>query len=264
MVRADKVESFIKTRDAYIRLHDWISERVKLDAEEVRKVSVSIGPKGGYFARHGTAQLTHNLPKDLQKAMDESDTHPVSVALGIRGSWIVIWADGTRSWDLRNAYPSLASSGHLNKTTNPVVFVALNPYAEDYYFLVSKDGQCSYNTTFNDREEAPALHEMTDTYMRARAKRDGSSFSYSMTLNGVPKEVRIAPNSNVTESRTEAFIATLRARQGVVKNSDKVLVGAVAGGTGVLAKVAGLPTGKAVGAAMTTGFGAALSIWYRG
>lgn len=280
MVRADKVDAFVKTRDAYARLHEWIGERVNSDGEEVKKLSVSIRPKGSYFARHGIAQLTYGLPKDLQKEMDETETPPVSVTLSIKGSWIICWADGkhvtimpldptlihsgSRSWDLRNAYPSLVESGHLDKTTNPVIFAALNPYAEDHYFLVSKDGLCSYSLTSSDNEEGSALHEMTEAYMGARARRDGSSFAYSMTLNDVPKSIRITPSSSAQESRTEAVIATLRARQGLVKSSDTVFVGAVADGTGLLAKVARLPTVKAVGMGAMTGFGAAHSMWYFG
>ncbi|KAF2123717.1 hypothetical protein P153DRAFT_391319 [Dothidotthia symphoricarpi CBS 119687] len=266
MVRAEHVDSFIESRDAYIKLHGWIWDRVKSDPEKLRDIAVSIGPKGSYFARSGSSSVTHALPKDLQTAIKESDSSPMTIALGIKGSWIVLWADGTRSWNLRFAYPSLASAGHLENSSNRTVFAALNPYMEDSYFVVAEDGACSYSTSLTDNVEGKQLHEITDTYMRMRAKRDGSSFNHSMRLNGVLKQVSITPKSSPQETRSEALMSMwrARARQDFVKQKDVAFVCSIAGGTGVLAKVAGMSTMRAVGLATSTGIGAALSMWFRG
>jgi hypothetical protein len=167
-------------------------------------------------------------------------------------------------WHLRNAYPSLANSGHLGNTTNPIAFAALSPYAEDHNFVVMQDGSCSYNVSNFDTDEGQQIHEITDSYMRMRARRDGTSFTHGMTLNGVSKQVRITPSSSEHESKAEALIARLRARHGVVKRGDVVFLGAVVGGAGVVAKVAGLPTLKVAGVAASTGVGAALAMWIRG
>ena len=100
--------------------------------------------------------------------------------------------------------------------------------------------------------------------MRARAKRDGSSFSFSMTTNGWPKEVRITPSSNAVESSAEDLIARVRAGTRVLNRRDKAFVGAVVGGTSAMAKIVGVPTVKAIGIGALTGLGSALNIWYRG
>lgn len=236
---------------------------MQYDPEKVRQVSLSIGPKGSYFARYGTAQISHSLPKDLQEALEESDSYPVTVALGKQGAWIVFFADGSRNWNLRHVYPGLAATDTLSNSTNKAVFAALNPYAEDEYFVVAENGGCYYNVSGWSNDEGQHLHEMTDTYMRSRAIRDGTTFSHGGTVNGVPKQMRITPSSLPQESRTDAMLATIRGRSGLVKNRDVVFVGAIAGGTGVIAKLAGLPTLRAVGVAASTGVGAAFSMWYR-
>lgn len=199
--------------------------------------------------------------------MEKSNTLPESVALGMKGAWVAIWADSSSSWDRRNAYPSLISAGHLNSDSKQVVFTALNPYAEDQYFVVSKDGGCSYKISFSDKEEGKTVHEMTDTYMRARAKRDGTTFSHPMTLNGVSKQVRITPSSNSQETAADALVATLRGRlrsEDGLHQKDVAFVGAVTAGAGALAKLAGLATLRSTGIATSTGIGAALALWFRG
>ncbi|KAH7389282.1 hypothetical protein DE146DRAFT_791327 [Phaeosphaeria sp. MPI-PUGE-AT-0046c] len=256
LVRADQVDSFIETRNTYSRLHDWISDQVQSDPEKVLQVSLSIGPKGSYFARCGTALTSHALPKDLQKALKESGSYPVRIALGKNDAWFVSFADGSRKWNLRHVYPSLAITNVFTDSTNIPIFVALNPYVEDEWFIVQKNGTCNFRMTWS-KDEARELRKMTDTYMRGRAIRDGSSFSTMLEVDGTLKENRYSPNSRPQESRIEAMLATIRGRTRSMKNGDVALVGAVAGGTGVVAKLVGQPTFRAVGVAASTGIGAA-------
>jgi hypothetical protein len=143
--------------------------------------------------------------------MEESGAIPPSVALGIKGAWVAIWADRTRSWNLRNAYSSLVSAWPPEQRLETSHFAALNPCTQDEYFIVKEDGGCSYSVSI-DKDEAKTIYEMTDTYMRTRAKRDGSTFSHSMTPNDVPKLVMITPSSNSQEIAADALIATLRGR----------------------------------------------------
>jgi hypothetical protein len=199
--------------------------------------------------------------------MEKSDTLPESVALGMKGAWVAIWADGSSSWDLRNAYSSLICAGHLNNDSKQVVFAALKSHAEDQYFVVSKDSGCSYKVSFLDREEGKTVHEMTDTYMRTRTKRDGSTFSHPMTLNGVPKQVRITPSSNSQETAADALVVTVRGRlrsKDRVYQKDAAFVGVVTTGAGVLSKLAGLPILRAAGIATSTGIVAALALRLHG
>jgi hypothetical protein len=38
------LKSGVETRDAYIKLHEWISEGVRPGANKVRKLAITIGP----------------------------------------------------------------------------------------------------------------------------------------------------------------------------------------------------------------------------
>jgi hypothetical protein len=254
----------VESRDAYGKLHDWINDRVVEDSKKVKKLSVTIGPRGSYFARFGSSHITHALPKDLQQAIEESETYPLTIALGAKSTWIAIWADGSRSWNLCHAYPSLASNGFLRDDENKAVFAALNPFNEDRFFIVSENGVCSYNADFSEAVESRKVYGITDTYMRSRAKRDGSTLIYEGKVNGWPKQVKITPNSNAEETKTDALLSVVRGSTGMVKHNDLAFVGAVAGGAGVLTRVAGLPTLKAIGVGTSMGIGAALHMWYRG
>ncbi|KAH7072586.1 hypothetical protein FB567DRAFT_597970 [Paraphoma chrysanthemicola] len=263
-VKAGDVDSFVESRDAYIKLYHWLAEHVQKDVEKVRDVSISIGPKGSYFARCGTSHIAHALPKDLQKAIDESESPPVSVALGIKGAWILLKADGTRDWNLRHAYPTLASTDNLTNDSNKVVFAALTPYVEDGCFLVAEDGCCTLNNSFSDATEGKEFYRMVDSYMRMRARRDGSTFSHPAVINGVQRQVKITPSSGLQETRMDAWVAMLRARHQSINRKDLTIAGAITGGTGVAAKLAGFPTLKAGALAASTGIGCIIGMWLRG
>ncbi|KAF1973861.1 hypothetical protein BU23DRAFT_125635 [Bimuria novae-zelandiae CBS 107.79] len=148
MVRADGVDDFVKSRDAYNKLHEW------LDAKQLKDTSVSIGPRGSYFARRGQDWISHGLPKDLMAKLDrhKNEFTPIHVALGIHGAWILLWSDGDVAWNLRNFYPSLASGPALTGGVGQVTFAALNPYEDDGYFIMGDDG-CSLNADLSSFEE---------------------------------------------------------------------------------------------------------------
>jgi hypothetical protein len=253
----------VEARDRYTKLKRWIDDHVESDAEKVKNIAISVGPKGSYFARSGSSHIAQALPKDLEKAIRESDSSASMVALGARGSWVVLWADGTRSWNLRDAYPSLATSGSLENDSNRVVFLALNPFNENYHFVVRENGQINYNANFSDQEESEQLHKMTHSYMHSRAIRDGTSFTGTMWMKGVTKDYKITPQSSGLESRSEALGAILRGRRNILRHNEVAFCGALGGGMGVLAKAAGLPTTRAIGMAAAVSFGAGLSMWYR-
>jgi hypothetical protein len=254
----------VKAKKKYSKLKTWIDDQVESDAEKVKSVAISIGPKGSYFARSGSSHIAHALPKDLEKAIRESDSSASIVSLGARGSWVVLWANGTRSWNLRDAYPSLTTSGSLENDSNRAVFVALNPFNENNHFVVRENGQINYNATYSDEQESEELHKMTHSYMHSRAIRDGTTFTGTMWMKGITKDYKITPQSSGLESRGEALGAMLRGRNNILKHNDVAFCGALGGGMGILAKAAGLPTTRAIGMAAAMSFGAGLSMWHRG
>lgn len=266
MVPASQVDDFVKSRDAYNELHNWVCDHGGTNSEKVRDISVTIGPKGSYFARCGTSWISHALPNDLQSVLEkEKDQHsPIQVALGVKGAWILLWSDGTRNWNLRHAYQSLASSDQLLGRDGSLLFAALNPFEENQYFLVDQTGGCNYKTSLSSKEESVLLHEMTSEYMRMRAKTDGTTFSHPFTRDGVKTHVTITPDSYREVGQVRHLMETWMERRTLPVRNDLAFVGAVAGGAGLISKLAGIPSIRAVGVATSTGIGAAFALWYRG
>lgn len=272
------VDVVVEAREAYASLYTWLSDQTQKDVEKVRDVHVSIGPKGSYFSRCGTNWISHRLPKDLQATLEEEKEKeggdvrsPVVVTLGIKGSWIVLWSDGTRDWNLRTSYPILAKSNVLGGKAGQVVFAALNPYEEDRYLVVTEQGACNYRAALASKKETMLLHEITDEYMRMRAKQDGTTFSHPFVRDGFSTQIKITPDSYEETGSLRASLMsawTERRRIPVTPvtpvKKDWAFVGAVATGVGVVSKCVGISTIRAAGAGVSAGVGAALAVVYRG
>lgn len=247
-----------------MRLQNWLLEVIKDDPSRFEEVALTIGPQGSYFARYKTSHLTHALPKDLRIAIADASAAPQNIALGVRGAWCATWSDGTLKSNLCNAYPTLEKSNAFANDTKAPVFVALNPFVEDQYFVVGLDGSCSYKHQL-DREDSQYVHDKTDTYMRMRARRDGTTFDHFTHLEGrADRKICITPVSNVVETRIDNYKAILRAQEGPIDRRTLIGIGAIAGGSVVLARAARIPIKRTAAPLVAMGFGAAVSSWYHG
>jgi uncharacterized membrane protein YciS (DUF1049 family) len=169
----------------------------------------------------------------------------------MNGSWIVLWSDGSRSWNLKFSYPSLQKTGVLDTKIDTMkpAFAALNPYQEDKYLIVSRDGQFHYSTALGSKEESEKLNQITDNYMLAQAKLHGRTFTQTLTRDGWTRESVISPDG--VHRKSEIILARFwRARRDIVMRKEALsTIGAVGVGVGVLSKMSGGSTVKAVGAA---------------
>jgi hypothetical protein len=247
----------VKARDAYKYLHDWV------DAKELDDTSVSIGPKGSYFARCGSKWISHGLPKDLMTKLDRNKDQftPIHIALGLHGSWIVLWSDGDLSYNLRNSYPLLGESKALSGAVGQVVFVALNPYEEDMYFVAGTDGVC-INVSLASSSECEELQNMTDNYMRKWAKRENATFNYPVKINGMTQNVYVTPTT--FQRRTaDSILETFKMRRSMLIQKDNMaLIGAGTVAAGVASRITGAGPLKATGIATATGMGLAVVMLY--
>jgi hypothetical protein len=242
----------VKARDAYKHLHDWV------DTKELENTSVSIGPKGSYFARCGSNWISHGLPKDLMTKLDRNKDKftPIHVALGVQGSWIVLWSDGDLSYNLRNSYPLLGESKALLGAVGQVVFVALNPFEEDEHFIAGENG-VSINVTLDSTAECIKLQKMADDYMRMRAKRENATFNYPVKINGMTQNVYVTPTTYQRRSG-DSILETFRTRRGLLMQRDNIaLIGAGAVAAGVASRLTGASPLKVTGIVAATGMGLA-------
>ncbi|KAF2438395.1 hypothetical protein P171DRAFT_526079 [Karstenula rhodostoma CBS 690.94] len=249
-LRANEVDNFVISREAYKRLHDWV------DQKQLKDTSVSIGPKGSYFARCGESWISHGLPKDLMTKLDRNKEKftPIQVALGLHGSWIVLWSDGDLSYDLRSSYHGLGESDALTGAVGQVLFVALNPYEENGYFVAGKDG-CSFNANLSSKKDGYEIQKMMDDYMRMKAKRDNATFNYPVMMNGVRQNVHITPNT-YERRRADSLLDTWKQRRGLLLQRDNLaLIGAGSTAAYVLSRCSEASPLRATGAAAATGVG---------
>ncbi|KAF2662012.1 hypothetical protein K491DRAFT_686996 [Lophiostoma macrostomum CBS 122681] len=256
LVKASEVDSFIESRQAYSKLHDWLCETTKSDAAKVKKVAITIGPNGSYFARCRSSWISHDLPLDLAKAIEEDESKPAVVALGVDDSWIVIWSDGTRSWNLRYKYPALQETGILGTKIDTMkpFFAALSPYEKDEYLVVSRNGQFNYKTALGSSEESEKLHQLTDAYMVAQAKLHGHTFNQTFTRDGWTRKSVISPDGVAAQIGPFRSLYWWKERRDVMMQRDALLTaGTIGAGAGMLSKLAGGSTMKAVGTAGLTG-----------
>ena len=238
----------METREAYRKLHDW------LDSKQLKDTSVSIGPKGSYFARCGSSWISHGLPKDLQKKLDRNkdDFTPIHVALGLHGSWIVLWSDGDLSWNLRSSYPGLAGGESLKGGVGQVTFVALNPYDEDNYFIMGDNG-CHLNVDMDTIGHCGDLQKMMDDYWQMKAKRDGTTYNYPVRIGGGIQNVYITPDKYECRPENTLLKAWEERRNILMQRDNMAIIGAATVGAGVGSRLAGTTTLRAIGLAGITG-----------
>ncbi|KAF2118609.1 hypothetical protein BDV96DRAFT_391840 [Lophiotrema nucula] len=188
-----------------------------------------------------------------------------SVALGLNGAWVVLWTDGTRSWDLRYTYPGLQNTRLLDDMKDGgIVFIALNAYQEDRYFLTKEDGSCTYSMTMSDNNESRIVNEMTNDYLKLRAKHDGASFTNTYTHNGRSVQAQISAEGIRLLNKRQQLVQMWKKRRGqLVDGRNLGLIGAVSGGSGLLARLGGAGALRAFSVGASAGFGAAIALLFR-
>ncbi|KAL1606210.1 hypothetical protein SLS60_003611 [Paraconiothyrium brasiliense] len=234
-----------------------------LDKKQLEDTSLSIGPKGSYFARCGSTWISHGLPKDLMTKLERNKDEftPIHVALGLHGSWIVLWSDGDLSWKLKNSYPELAQGNALTGGVGQVLFVALNPYEHDGYFIAGENG-CSFNANLSSKKDCRELQTMVDDYIRMRAKRDNATFNYPVRIDGVTQNVYVTPNTYETRAG-DSILETWRQRRHMLLRKDNVaVIGAAAVATGVVSRLSGASPLRAMGMTAATGMGGSIALFY--
>ena len=232
----------------------------------MKKVSITIGPGGSYFARCGHSWTSHNLPTGLKEALDSDSSTPVVVALGVDGAWIVLFADGTRSWDLKYKYPTLSKTSIMNTNDDDAkpIFAALNPFKKDQHFVVTRDATVYYSTSLDDSETGN-LWNITNEYTQSQLQLDKTSGPRTVTQtytskNGTKRTAVISPEGITVSSGSDWQIKFMwQERRRIMMQKDALqTMGAVGAGAGLLTKLSGASTVRAVSTAGFAGLVAGL------
>ncbi|KAJ7152377.1 hypothetical protein C8R46DRAFT_1357454 [Mycena filopes] len=132
---------------AYARLARFIKNVATKGGYTTRTV---FGPGASFFSMSPAGYCWQNLPIAL-----EDDLHgcmktrrPTSVALGVLGAYVVLYNDGTVTFDLRGQYPlveSMIRNTQEAARRRGVMYVALNPFVAGEYYAVYGDASASWN-----------------------------------------------------------------------------------------------------------------------
>ncbi|KAJ7874619.1 hypothetical protein B0H13DRAFT_1894444 [Mycena leptocephala] len=129
----------------YTRLSEFIKGVATSGGHTMRTV---FGPGASYFSMSGSGCSWQNLPLALEDDILNSINvrRPTCVAMGVQGSYVVIYNDRTVTLDLCGQYPLVEAMMTLSaQQKNGVVYVALNPFIAGEYYAVYGDGSVSWN-----------------------------------------------------------------------------------------------------------------------
>ncbi|KAJ6524185.1 hypothetical protein B0H19DRAFT_1085395 [Mycena capillaripes] len=132
---------------SYARLARFIKNVATKGAHTTRTV---FGAHASFFSMSTSGYCYQNLPPEL-----EDDIHscmklrrPVNVALGVQGSYVAMYNDGTVTFDLRGQYPlveKMIRDTQEAARRRGVMYLALNPFIAGEYYAVYGDGSASWN-----------------------------------------------------------------------------------------------------------------------
>ncbi|MCJ1280601.1 hypothetical protein MMC21_008430 [Puttea exsequens] len=127
-------------QEAYDKLQRWLQDFAIAKAD-MAQTRLALGAGGSYFACSPTGGVIWNeLPSSLQKVFDrqQSDMTPSSVVFGIKGTWFVLWPNGSSSCNLDDEYPNLES---LMKKYGKfgIKEVALSPSTANHYAITFRN-----------------------------------------------------------------------------------------------------------------------------
>ncbi|KAJ6518351.1 hypothetical protein DFH09DRAFT_1194478 [Mycena vulgaris] len=127
--------------DAYARLTHFVKSPGTWPTTRT-----TFGPNRSYFSISPSGCSWQNLPSKLEEdiIMRSRIHHPTAVALGVDGSYVVVYNDGSAKYDLRGMYP-LVKALFDEARGGGVKYVALNPFIPGEYYAVCLDGSTSWN-----------------------------------------------------------------------------------------------------------------------
>ncbi|KAJ7234854.1 hypothetical protein C8J57DRAFT_1574563 [Mycena rebaudengoi] len=106
----------------------------------------TFGPNRSYFSISLSDCSWQNLPSGLEAdiIMRSCTQYPTAVALGVDGSYVAVYNDGSPAYDLRGMYP-LVKALFDEARGGGVKYVALNPFIPGEYYAVCRDGSTTWN-----------------------------------------------------------------------------------------------------------------------
>ncbi|KAJ7936092.1 hypothetical protein B0H13DRAFT_1853785 [Mycena leptocephala] len=146
----------------YVRLAAFVRSVATSGGRTTRTV---FGPGSSYFSISPSGYSWQNLPPALQDDMSSGikKRRPTTVALGVQGTYAVLYDDGSVSFDLRGQYPlveSLLRNTQESSRRRGIMYVALNPFLAGEYYAVYGDGSTSWSLPTAWSPDVTAVSQM--------------------------------------------------------------------------------------------------------
>ncbi|KAF7318476.1 hypothetical protein HMN09_00356800 [Mycena chlorophos] len=120
----------------YARLSRFMQNSI---SQSTPVFSTTLGPNNSFFSNSANGCSWQNIPAGLEEYLLGliHKKQPVNIALGVEGTYVVIFNDGSTAWDLQGKYPKLLEL--LPQTQPRLQYIALNPHAPGHFFAAFSD-----------------------------------------------------------------------------------------------------------------------------
>ncbi|KAF8172787.1 hypothetical protein K438DRAFT_2023652 [Mycena galopus ATCC 62051] len=146
----------VKGEDYYEEL--FLGPRYSKLAEFMRNIAQNgehctrtvFGPNTSYFTISPSGYSWQNLPPALETDITGrlKKGSPTNVALGVHGSFVVLYSNGNVSFEVAEHYPdvdAMIRNSAENSRRKGIAFIALSPYSAGQYYVAFGDGSASWN-----------------------------------------------------------------------------------------------------------------------
>ncbi|KAJ7619354.1 hypothetical protein FB45DRAFT_930551 [Roridomyces roridus] len=120
-------------------------EFIRKNAHSRQHTSQTVfGPNASYFTFSPHGYSWQHLPRDLKASIKGRMNlgRPTCVALGVHGSFVVLFEDGVRIFEGLRHYPAV---NELIRKREGIAYISLNPHEEGMYYAVCGDGSASWS-----------------------------------------------------------------------------------------------------------------------
>ncbi|KAJ7146042.1 hypothetical protein C8R44DRAFT_756431 [Mycena epipterygia] len=153
------------------------------------------GPYHSYFSTSETGLSWQNLGATLETAiMDRLKLgRPETVALGVRGAYVVLYDDSTLQHNLQEMYPTLQpllDNAEERTKRNSITYVALSPYNAGHFFVAFGDGTAQFNLP-------PVMHADVKTVCATLRPLPTAAASQPDTLLGATLNYQLAQSTGM-------------------------------------------------------------------
>ncbi|KAJ7619350.1 hypothetical protein FB45DRAFT_1033213 [Roridomyces roridus] len=146
----------VKGEDYYEEL--FLGPKYSKLAEFMRTIAQSgehttrtvFGPNSSYFTISPSGFSWQHLPADLETSITSRlrKGFPTCVALGVHGSFVALFGDGTITFEVATHYPAvdaLIRNSAENTRRRGIAFLSLSPHAGGLYYVAYGDGSASWS-----------------------------------------------------------------------------------------------------------------------